>query len=77
MMDQEIPTKARGMKLQLNTLANARKSYARIMRMMAAGQIDPNLFRTLVYGFTGYLAYIKSEQENEILARLEKLEAAQ
>lgn len=76
-MDQETPGNTRGMKLQLNTLANARKSYARIMRMMAAGQIDPNLFRALVYGFTGYLAYIKSEQENEILERLEKLEAAQ
>ncbi len=75
-MEQETPEKPKGFKLQLNTLVNSRKSFARIIRMMAAGQIDPVLFRNLVYGMTGYLSFLKMEQENEIIERLEKLEAA-
>ena len=77
MSDLQIPVTPKGMKLQLNTVANSRKSFARIIRMMAAGELDGNLFRALVYGMTGYLSYIKTEQENEIIERLDKLEANQ
>mgnify|MGYP007123703269 CR=1 FL=1 len=62
--------------LRLNTLENSRKSFARIIRLYARGELDRVLFRDLTYGFTGYLAYWKLEKDIEIESRLDAIEQA-
>ena len=61
-------------RLRLNSLENTRKSYARILRMYARGELLPAFFRNLVYGMTGFLSYWKLEADLEIEKRLEAIE---
>ena len=59
-------------KLWLNSLENTRKTYARILRKYAAGELNRVVFRDLVYGLTGYLAYFRTEIELHELRELEE-----
>jgi len=61
--------------MRLNTLENARKTYARFLRAYAAGIIPSGYFRDIVYGFSGFLQYWKLEKDIEIEERIEALEA--
>ena len=67
-------------KLYLNTLENSRKTFARLLRKYARGEIDRVLYRDLVYGLTGYLGFFRTEIElqtvRELEDRLKALEAA-
>lgn len=76
MSDSVTKTKAGGLRLNLNSLEAARKSYGRILRMAARGLIDSQRFRDLCYGFNGLLQYMRIEKELEIEHRLEQIEAA-
>lgn len=62
--------------LRLNSLENTRKTYARILRLYAKGGLDRELYRDLIYGLTGFLAYWKTEKDLEIEGRIAALEAA-
>ena len=62
-------------RLRLNTIAGARVSYARIIRLYDRGEISESKYRNLVYGLSGFLAYLKSEREmNDFDERLRILE---
>jgi len=63
-----------GIKLQLNSLTNSRRTMARIMRMYADGQVDNAQFRNLTYAFSTILQFFKAENEAELLRRIEMLE---
>ena len=59
-------------RIHLNTLENSRKTYARLLRKYAAGELDRTVFRDLCYGLTGYLAYFRTEIELKELRELEE-----
>ena len=61
-------------RLRLNNLAAARSTYARIIRLRASKQIDRILYRDLVFGMNGLLAYFRTESEAAITERLAILE---
>ena len=63
-----------GVCLRLNTLENARKSFARIMRAYSKKTIDEKQARCFAYLFEKYLSYLKFEAEEDIEARLVALE---
>ena len=63
-------------KLRLNSLNNTRLSMARITRLYTAGEIEHQTYRNLYYGFSILLQAHKLEREDEIIKRIEELEAA-
>jgi len=62
--------------LRLNTLKNTRRTFARIIRLYARGEIQRDLYRDLCYGLGGLLSYWKTELDAEVIDRLEALESA-
>ena len=60
--------------LRLNSLENSRKSFARLIRMYLADEMDRVMFRDLVFAMGGYLGYWKVEMETDIEERLTALE---
>jgi len=60
--------------LRLNNLENTRKSYARIIKCYAKGDMSENMGRALSYMLTGYLSYFKLIKDLQIEDRIEKLE---
>ena len=63
------------LKLRLNTLPNARKSLARILRDYNTGKISEAQARTNGYMFEKLLQYWKTEMDMRIEERLDALEA--
>ena len=70
------PTGLENCQLRLNSLENSRRSFARIIRMYARGEIDRNVYRDLCYGLTGFLSYWKLEKDCQIEDRLDAIEKA-
>ena len=64
------------MKLQLNTIANTRRSLARTMREYTAGRLEESRARTLGYLFEKLLNAWRVENDSSIVERLEALEKA-
>ncbi len=62
-------------RLRLNTLAEARASYARLLRLRAASRIESALFRDLAYGLSGLLQYWRTEADIRLEEKLTELEA--
>lgn len=60
--------------LRLNSLSNTRKTYARILQDRWHKRTDPETYRDMIRGLSGYLAYFKEEQNTEIIERLKRLE---
>ena len=73
-MNERDAEGGKNLTLRLNTLPNVKRSYARIMRLYARGEIDRELFRDLCYGFTGFLGYWRLEADQEIIARMQDIE---
>ena len=63
------------MTLSLNSLANARRSLARVIREYGKGEISGDQARVHGYLLGQLLGYFKAEDDQAILERLEKLEA--
>lgn len=61
--------------LRLNTLQNARRTYARILRARFTGEIDRETYRDLVYGFSTFIGMWKLQQTEELAERIDALEA--
>ena len=61
--------------IQLDTLENSRKTFARIIEHYAAGEISENQSRAFCYLLGGFLSYWKLEKDLEIEQRIEELEA--
>ena len=59
-------------RIHLNSLENARKTFARILRKYAAGELDRTVYRDLVYGLGGYLAFFRTEIELKELREFEE-----
>jgi hypothetical protein len=59
-------------KLHLNTLKNSRNSLARLMRMYSKGNISHVQFRNLVYAFSHFIQFYKTDFENRIIALEQK-----
>ena len=62
------------LQLRLNTLANTRKSMARLLRMRLREELDREVFRDLCYGFSAYCQIWKLEQDSDFEKRLETVE---
>ena len=64
-------------RLRLNTITNARRTYARIIRLYDADEISESKFRALTYGLSSYLNYLRTERElQDFDERLRALEDA-
>ena len=61
-------------RLRLNTVENARKILARLIRDYDQDGIEPQKFRNLVFGFATFLSFFKHETEIQIEERLKALE---
>jgi len=61
-------------RLALNTLENARKSYARLIRGYMAGKIPEPIFKAVCYGLSGFLGYWREEKSIELERRIEMIE---
>jgi len=73
---EDTKNKAGGLRLNLGTLEACRRSYCRLIRMLARHEIDREDFRALSYGMNGLLQYWTREHEIEIEKRLDAIEAA-
>ena len=62
--------------LRLNSLPNARRSLAKIIRMYSRGLITSAMFRDLVYGLSHLIGAFKTEKSLEIEDRLARIEEA-
>jgi len=64
-----------GLFLRLNTISNARRSLARVVRLYARDMVEDRKYRGLVFGFAQLIAAFKTEHEIETFsARLDALE---
>ena len=61
--------------LRLNTVANCRRSLARVVRARGRNQIAEADFRALVWGISQLLGAFKLELETDVEQRLQELEA--
>jgi hypothetical protein len=75
MSADDAKPKTGGLRLNLGTLEATRRSYCRLIRMMARHELDREDFRALSYGMNGLLQYWHAEKEIELEARLDALEA--
>ena len=62
--------------VRLNTLANTKKSYCRLLREYLRGEIDTEHARAAAYLMNGLLQYWRLESDLRIEERLEKIEQA-
>ena len=60
--------------LRLNNLENSRKTFARLIREYAKGNIPRTVFRDLCYALVGFLSFLKTEKELDIEERISALE---
>lgn len=70
-------SKAKGvppMRLPLGSLKNARRSLSRLMTSFYRGQLDPETYRGMIYGFNVLLSFLKEERNDDIETRLTALE---
>ena len=61
-------------KLNLSSVQATRRSLGRIIRLFDRDELEVQKYRALVYGLSHMLAFFKTETEQELLARIEKLE---
>ena len=61
-------------RLRLNTVENARRTFARLLRAYDKDEIEPQKFRNLCFGFATFLSFFKCETELEIVNRMAALE---
>lgn len=61
-------------RLTLNSIENSRKTIGRLLRKYYYGQLDESTFRTLIYGLSHYLSYLKLEMETDLERRIEAIE---
>ena len=57
----------------LTTPAKARKRLARLISMQYKGDIDPIIYKNLVYGLSKLLEYFKFENDLQIVAEIAKI----
>ena len=62
------------LRLNLNTLGNARRSFERLTRRYLLGQVDRGVYTALVAGMNCLLGFHKLELEADMAARLEAVE---
>ena len=61
--------------IQLDTLENSRKTFARIIEHYAAGEISENQSRAFCYMLGGFLSYWKLEADLSIQQDIEQIKA--
>ncbi|GAB6089562.1 hypothetical protein [Spirochaeta dissipatitropha] len=62
-------------RLDLKDLQASRRTLARLIRKFAAGDIDEQFFKTMLYSFQNYHTYLKSEKDFELEKRLDEIES--
>ena len=60
--------------LKLETLSQARETYAQIIEQYATGAMSENQARALGYLLSGILAYYREERNNDLEERISALE---
>ena len=60
--------------LRLRSIRSSRQTYARICRERGKGTLDEKVYRSLLYGLNGYLAFLKLEKEEDLEVRITALE---
>lgn len=73
---QKIAPRPIAFDLRLGNLRSARSTFARIIRGYGRGEIAEDVYRSAIYGLSGLLAYLKTDQEIELERRLEAIEQA-
>jgi hypothetical protein len=63
-----------GVSCRLNSVTNARKTYARLVRAYLDGRMDDRCARTVVFMLNGLIASFRLEKDIAIEQRLEDLE---
>ena len=63
------------MRLRLDTIDNTKRTYQRLLSAYAAGKLDPDLYRGLIYGMSGYLNLLKIESDIVAADALKQAEA--
>lgn len=61
------------LRLPMKTAADARRTLSRLIREYRRGELDPVMYRGLVYGMGVLLGYFKLEQDTEILRGIDEL----
>lgn len=61
-------------RLILKDARATKRTFQRLLRKYAAGEIDKEMHRTLVYGLSVYLGYLKLERESDMLDDFAKLQ---
>ena len=63
-----------GFQLRLRTIKSAKNSFARLIREFAAGHVDDKVFRSLVYGLSGFINMLKLQLETNLEEKLKAIE---
>jgi hypothetical protein len=73
---EKLENTARGLgfRLRLRSIKSAKNSFARLLREFAEGNIDEKIFRSLVYGLSGYISILKLQLETQVEDRLREIE---
>lgn len=65
-------------RFSLSTISATRRTFARVVRAFAKGELDPLSYRLLVYGLSAYVKCSEVEKEiNDFEERLRALEERQ
>ena len=59
---------------RLNTVENTRKSMGRLIRMYLRDEVEREVFRDAIYGFSAYLSAWKLGKDDSIEQRIKILE---
>jgi len=59
---------------RLKGLKSVRATYARILKVMAAGELDTETARIWIYAMSVFLAIAKTESEQDIIDQLKSIE---
>ncbi|MDC7220807.1 MAG: hypothetical protein PQJ59_12805 [Spirochaetales bacterium] len=68
------PQKRLDYDLRLRSIRSTKQSFARLCRSYARGEIEQEVFKTMVWALSQYTGLLKLSNEEEILKRLEILE---
>ena len=62
------------LQLRLNTVSNTRKTWARLVRLYAKGQVERTAYRDMGFGFEKLLKAWRLEIDTEFAERLDLIE---
>ena len=62
------------MRLRLGSTSDTKRTFQRVIAAFAAGKLDPEMYRGLIYGLSAYIGLLKAEADIIAVETLERLE---